>query len=160
MKETNSSTIRSDMRRYAGDILKSSNFISSSQHIQHGDISVMKHSMKVAYVSMWMNRKFGIKCKEKELTRGALLHDYFLYDWHNRERENFKPLHGFHHAKTALKNASREYELTEREKDIIKKHMWPLTIVPPMCREAWVVTAADKVVSTLETLKIGKKTGR
>ena len=56
-----------------------------------------------------------------------------------------------------LKNASKEYDLTDREKDIIKKHMWPLTVVPPLCREAWLVTAADKYVSTIETLAMRKK---
>ena len=60
----------------------------------------------------------------------------------------------------ASKNARKEYHLTRREEDIIKKHMWPLTVVPPLCREAWVVTAADKYCSLLETLKIRKRPGR
>lgn len=154
MKNYKSDIIRRDMRKYAGDILRSKNFRSSAKNMQHSNISVMKHSMKVAYLALWMNRKFKFKCKEQELTRGALLHDYFLYDWHDKERENFKRLHGFHHAGTALKNAMKEYELTEIEIDIIKKHMWPLTVVPPKCREAWVVTTADKVVSTLESLRL------
>ncbi len=44
--------------------------------------------------------------------------------------------------------------MTARERDIIKKHMWPLTVVPPMCREAWIVTTADKYCSLMETLYI------
>ena len=32
--------------------------------------------------------------------------------------------------------------------------MWPLTVIPPMCREAWIVTTADKYCSLLETLYI------
>ena len=43
------------------------------------------------------------------------------------------------------------------EKDIIKKHMWPLTIVPPVCREAWIVTMADKYCSLMETLRLHRK---
>lgn len=154
MMDCKSSIIRRDMREYAGDILRSKNFRSSAKNIQHSNISVMKHSMKVAYVSLWMNRRFRFRCSEEELARGALLHDYFLYDWHDKNRENFKRFHGFHHANTALRNASEEFELTDIERDIIKKHMWPLTVVPPKCREAWVVTAADKIVSTLESLKL------
>ena len=73
-------------------------------------------------------------------------------------------MHGFSHPRTALKNAGREYRLSPREQDIIKKHMWPLTIVPPLCREAWIVTAADKYCSFLETgeprLKAVKHLGR
>ena len=91
--------------------------------------------------------RLGVRCKKAELVRGALLHDYFLYDWHNSGREG--RLHGFYHPGIALRNAMKEYKLTPREKDIIKKHMWPLTIVPPMCREAWIVTTADKWCSLL-----------
>lgn len=101
-----------------------------------------------------------LPCSERELIRGALLHDYFLYDWHDRSRENYQALHGFYHPGIALKNASKEYKLTLREKDIIKKHMWPLTIVPPRCREAWIVTTADKYCSILETLKLRRGVGK
>ena len=38
--------------------------------------------------------------------------------------------------------------------------MWPLTVIPPMCREAWVVTMADKYSSLLETIKVRKGHGR
>ena len=95
-----------------------------------------------------------ISCSEKDLIRGALLHDYFLYDWHDKNRANYQKLHGFYHPGIALRNAEKEYRLSPREKDIIKKHMWPLTIVPPRCREAWIVTTADKYCSLLETLKL------
>ncbi|MDE7205798.1 MAG: phosphohydrolase, partial [Lachnospiraceae bacterium] len=63
-------------------------------------------------------------------------------------------LHGFFHPGRALRNAKKEYRLTKRQADIIKKHMWPLTVVPPMCREAWIVTTADKYCSLMETLYI------
>jgi len=69
-------------------------------------------------------------------------------------------LHGFYHPGIALKNADQEYELTLREKDIIKKHMWPLTVVPPLCREAWIVTTADKYCSLLETLRLRRRAGK
>ena len=36
--------------------------------------------------------------------------------------------------------------------------MWPLTIVPPMCKEAWIVSVADKYCSTMETLGFHKGT--
>lgn len=142
------------MIKHGRDILNSKNFLSSAKNIQHGDVSVMKHSLKVAYASMWLNRKLRIKCNERELVRGALLHDYFLYDWHDTKRENYQFLHGFYHPGIALKNASRDFDLTDKEKDIISKHMWPMTLKFPKYREAWVVTAADKYISTLESLRL------
>lgn len=136
---------------YAKDILESDNFKASKHNIQHGKQSVMDHSMDVARMSIWISRKFHIKCEQKDLVRGALLHDYFLYDWHTKGEGH--GLHGFYHPGIALRNASKEYELSNREKDIIKHHMWPLTIIPPSCKEAWIVTTADKYCSLIETIK-------
>ena len=137
-----------------GDILQSQNFKKTKNYTQHGTVSVSKHSMDVAKYSIAFSQKLGIECSQRDLIRGALLHDYFLYDWHNKDREDYQPWHGFYHPGIALRNADKEYELTPREKDIIGKHMWPLTVVPPRCREAWIVTTADKYCSLLETLKL------
>lgn len=148
--------IESELRRYASDILHSENFESSKDNMQHGTISVKEHSIQVARQSILLSDRLGIKHNRRDLVRGALLHDYFLYDWHDVDRENPHRLHGFHHPARALKNAAAEYELTDRQKEIIIKHMWPLTVKPPMCREAWVVTAADKYCSLLETIHLQK----
>lgn len=122
--------------------------------MQHGTMSVRRHSINVARYSLYFSKKLRLKCKDEELIRGALLHDYFLYDWHEKSHDKRTRLHGFYHPGIALKNAAREYNLTNRERDIIKKHMWPLTVIPPQCREAWVVTMADKYCSLLETLHL------
>ena len=144
---------------HGSDILNSANFDSTKQYLQHGSISVQAHSVNVARHSLILNKKLKINCNERELVRGALLHDYFLYDWHIPDEENPHRLHGFHHPERALENASREYDLSEREKEIIKKHMWPLTMVPPTCREAWIVSMADKWVSLMETIHVYKGHG-
>ena len=148
------------LKENASDILHSENFQKTRHHIQHGTMPVYRHCLDVAKQSIQINKALGLGCSERDLIRGALLHDYFLYDWHDKNRENYQKLHGFYHPGIALKNARKEYHLTRREEDIIKKHMWPLTVVPPLCREAWVVTATDKYCSLLETLKIRKRPGR
>ena len=142
------------LKENASDILHSENFQKTRHHIQHGTMPVYRHCLDVAKQSIQINKALGLGCSERDLIRGALLHDYFLYDWHDKNRENYQKLHGFYHPGIALKNARKEYHLTRREEDIIKKHMWPLTIVPPLCREAWVVSMADKYCSLLETLRI------
>ena len=93
-------------------------------YVQHGDISTYDHCLLVAYYSFILARKLHLKCSERELIRGALLHDYYLYDWH--EKEKWHRWHGFRHANFALKNAMRDFELSVREIEIIQKHMWPL----------------------------------
>ena len=146
--------IHREIKRDAEDILGSRNFWRMKEYIQHGNVTVNAHVMNVARYSIIISDKLHIPCNRRELIRGALLHDYFLYDWHDKTRKNYQRLHGFYHPGIALKNASMEYPLTLREKDIIKKHMWPLTVVPPLCREAWIVTTADKYCSLLETLRL------
>ncbi len=151
--------IQRQIRAEAPDILGSSNFRQMKGYIQHGNVSVSAHVMNVARYSITFSEKLHIPCHKRELIRGALLHDYFLYDWHIPDKENPHRLHGFYHPGVALRNACREYELTEREKNIIRRHMWPLTIVPPRCREAWIVTTADKWCSFMETLHMHKGHG-
>lgn len=147
------------LKEYGEDILESDNFKKTGSFIQHGNMTVNNHCINVAKCSLAISKKLGISCSQRELVRGALLHDYFLYDWHDKNREDKKRLHGFYHPGIALKNAAREYPLTNREKDIIRKHMWPLTVVPPRCREAWIVTTADKYCSLMETVRIHKGHG-
>lgn len=144
------------VHKYGEDILKSANFMSSAQNIQHGTMSVQRHSIQVAKYSLVIAKKLGIKCNKRTLIRGALLHDYFLYDWHDPEHKGLTNLHGLYHPGIALQNAKREYKLSKQEQDVIKKHMWPLTVVPPTCREAWIVSMADKYCSLMETFHVHK----
>lgn len=154
--------IRELLREHGEDILKSENFRKTREHIQHGTMTVHRHCMDVAYCSLLLNKKLRIGCNKHDLIRGALLHDYFLYDWHDKEylaQGKRKRLHGFHHPMTALRNAEKEYQLNNTQREVIRKHMWPLSVVPPTCREAWVVTAADKYCSLMETMGLHKGHG-
>lgn len=120
------------------------------KYIQHGHTSTLEHCIAVAYISYYIVRKFNIRCDYDSLLRGALLHDYFLYDWHDKDSSH--KWHGFHHAATALRNAALDFELTEIEKDIIAKHMFPLNIRLPRYRESYIVCLADKICSSYEVL--------
>lgn len=153
--------LRALLKEHGSDIIDSQNFKRTKGHIQHGTMTVHNHCMDVARYSLLINKKLGLHCNKHDLVRGALLHDYFLYDWHDKEYlSQRKRLHGFHHPATALENAEKEYKLSDRQREIIRKHMWPLTIVPPACGEAWVVTAADKYCSLRETIGLRKGHGK
>lgn len=124
------------------------------RHIQHGNTSVFEHSMNVAFLSLiigkFISRLFVVYLNS--IVRGSMLHDYFLYDWH--EKEKWHRLHGFRHAKTALHNARKDFLLNIIEEDIIKSHMFPLNIKPPKYLEGWIITITDKICSLFETFKI------
>lgn len=135
------------------DLIKKSELEKMSVYIQHGDTSCLLHTAAVAYYSLWLVKKLNIKCDKAELIRGALLHDYFLYDWHDGAKG--RSVHGFTHPSAALKNADRDFKLSDRERDIIKKHMFPITVLPPSYRESWIVCCVDKACSLYETFTRG-----
>lgn len=135
---------------YGNDILFSSKFEREKDFLQHGHISVYEHSFNVAYISLYLVDKFHMRVDKKSLVRGALLHDYFLYDWHDSNKE--ASWHAFSHPTTALKNALCDFELNDMEKDIIKKHMFPLCPAKPNYKESMIVCIADKISASMETI--------
>ena len=118
---------------------------------QHAGTSCYEHCLKVAYITYIICKKLHIDYVSA--TRGAMLHDLFLYDWHNYERidKTWNGLHAFKHPKIALQNAKKIFELNKIEQDVILNHMWPVTITPPRYKETYVVTFADKISACNET---------
>ena len=128
---------------------KEGRYTATRRCIQHGKVSVYAHCVSVADTACVLAETLHLRVNERALIRGALLHDYFLYDWH--DKANGHHWHGFTHPGTALHNASEDWKLTPVEREIIKKHMFPLTPIPPTCREAWLVCLADKICAAKET---------
>ena len=139
-----------DFSDMTGEIMENEGFQKLKSFTQHGNISTYTHCLRVAKRSFNLARGLHLKTNEKELLKGAMLHDYFLYDWHDHGDK----LHGYHHPHIALKNAERDFGLTKKEQNIVKSHMWPLTLTHvPKSREAVIVCIADKICSIEETLK-------
>ena len=134
--------------RRARRTVKRANVKGLSEFTQHGNTTRYIHSLAVAYVSCRLADTLRIKCDKKSMVRGALLHDYFHYRWQDNPKKY--RLHGFTHPKVALKNAERDFKLNPIERDIIRRHMFPLTPRPPRYRESYLVTAADKICAVYE----------
>ena len=121
-------------------------------YVQHGSITTYDHCRNVASLSQRINRRLHLKADEETMLKGAMLHDYFLYDWHDNPFEK-DGLHGFTHADTASRNAKEDFDIDPQIEHIIRSHMWPLNFTHiPRSREAWIVCLADKLVSGLETI--------
>lgn len=120
-----------------------------AQYISHGTTTLLQHSIDVAEEALRIADRLHLHVNETSMIRGALLHDYYLYDWHDSGKA--PNWHGFRHPYIALRNARRDYDVNLIEQNIIWRHMFPLTPMPPMCKEAWVVCMADKVCAANET---------
>ena len=121
------------------------------QHAQ--GVSCLDHCIYVSYISFSICKK--MKLDYRAAARGALLHDMHLQDW-EQNNQAWKKL--FIHPKYALKNAEK-FQLTDMEKDIIEKHMWPMTFRKmPRYRESFIVSTADKICACAEVLHIYRLT--
>ena len=142
------------------DIYEHDEFLKLKEHYHHNS-SIYEHVMDVSYFS-YRVCKF-LKLDYRSAARGALLHDFFLYDWRNHDVPDLSEdkLHGIEHPKIALTNAEKHFILNDIEKDIVIKHMWPLTLIPPKYKESFIVSFADKYLASKEFVtKFNRTNGR
>ena len=139
-------------------LIKRTHILESKDYIQHGNTSIFDHCLNVAIIGLKLARQFKIAVDEKSLITGALLHDYFLYDWHNKQIS--PSWHGFKHPAIALANARRDFPINKIETDIIINHMFPLTLHCPKTKEGWLISVADKFCSIAEVFKLQKYRAR
>ena len=135
--------------KYGADILSSQGMELEKGFFQHGTVTVYDHSVAVALMCLRLAALFRLRTDTRTLVRGALLHDYFLYDWHVKVKG--RPLHGFWHARLAMANAQRDFGLNPVERNMILSHMVPMNRTLPRYRESVLLCTADKVCAARET---------
>ena len=118
--------------------------------MQHYKTTCFDHCYTVSYYCYLICKKFNLDYRSA--TRAGMLHDLFLYDWRKRQDDR-KGLHAFTHGKTACDNACEIFDLNEKEKDMIIKHMWPVTVAFPKSTEGFILTFVDKYCATSETFE-------
>ena len=150
----NREDIRADVRNMLDELIIRGPYDKNHEFIQHGTQSVYDHCVHVAELCCKISEKFHLRVRKHAMIRGALLHDFFLYDWH--EPVLIHKIHGFTHPKKAMENAVKHYHISEREKNMIRRHMFPLTLIPPANLEAWVLCIADKICTVQEVLDARK----
>ena len=143
------------------DILNHPLFVELKDCPHHGgENSLYVHSVDTAKFAYRLGRRFHLKeDRVRALTRAALLHDFFGYDWqsdrHRRYMRRYtgwqrvRRMHAFIHGSHAARRAGRYFDLDQRQRDAISSHMFPLASWPRNS-EAWLLTLADKVVASKE----------
>ncbi len=147
MKKFKKESNMKEFLEYAYPIISTDKFKELKKYIHHAKHTCYRHVLSVAYISYKLALN-NYKIDMASLIKVALLHDYYLYDWH--KPGHARP-HGFTHPKTAMNNAKRDFGLTKTEARAIRSHMWPLTIFHiPTSRIGWIICLADKMSAHYE----------
>lgn len=142
------SQARSEFFRCIDDLLALPEVRAMHRIPAHHTTTCYEHSVYVAYLSFLFCRRWHLDYLAA--ARGGLLHDLFLYDQH--QKNSHTGFHIFAHPRAALANAERITTLTDKERDIIRSHMWPVARFWPHCLESFVVSTADKICAAAEAL--------
>ena len=134
---------KSDFYDIINDIYKHDEFMKLNDCRHHG-ITRYDHCLRVSYYTYLITK--ALHLNYKEATRAALLHDFFT-----DEVLTFNVVHKItKHPDIAVKNASKHFELSELQKDIIRTHMWPCTFMPPKYLESWIVDMIGDISAIFE----------
>lgn len=119
----------------------------------HRSSNVYKHSLEVAKLAYRMALLSPIKVDIKSVIVGAMFHDFYFSSWKEKHDKKKVSNHVHAHPYIALENAEKEIVLSEKEKNIIATHMWPINFFDvPQSKEAAIVSLADKIVTSKEFL--------
>jgi len=120
--------------------------------IKHHNTTRLNHMLKVSYYSYKVAK--ALRLDYREVARGGLLHDFYTEEISECDSIKEKVLlFSIKHPKEAAENASNYFDLSEKEINIIKSHMFPLDYKIPKYAESWVVSLVDKVLSIGEVSK-------
>ena len=126
--------------------LKHPKVLEMKKYSHHG-ITRYDHSYRVALYTYKVTKKCHFNYKSA--TIAAFLHDFYL-DEVNDESKHQKWIN---HPYIASYNALKYFNINELEKDIIEKHMFPITIRLPKYKESWVVDIVDDIMAISEKIR-------
>lgn len=151
--------IRNEVFKYGDDIIRSDRF-QKAKHVRHHiQYTVAQHSVEVAMYALLITRwlkhyKIGRKINEEDMVRAALLHDIGMTNDDVHDSPSYKK--AFSHPLEGLRIARDEFHLNPIQLDAIKRHMWPIGIIPPSHLIGWILTTADNLSSLNEGLAMAK----
>lgn len=114
------------------------------KNYQHHGVNRYDHSYRVAYYTYKTTKLLNINYISA--TKAAMLHDFFFDEVKEKSAINRYRLHPIY----AVKNSKKYFTLTPLEENIIKRHMFPITLLPPKYLESWIVDIIDDIISIYE----------
>ena len=130
------------------DIDNNNSFRELDNELHHG-ISRYGHSYRVAKGVYMLTKTLGFS-SYIYATRAALLHDFY-FNYQLEEKNTGKKF--IEHPSLAVLNASKYYELSKVQKNMIESHMFPTCKVLPKYKESILVNLVDKIIGGMELLR-------
>lgn len=142
------------------DILLNDEFQKRKLFLHHHNMSVWDHSILVSFNSFIFGRYFNADIRICAIA--GLLHDFYSQAWLStpvlehlengkytilmKQKKSLFKMHGFVHAADAARNYVKFFPELENKKitNAIKRHMFPLNIIPPRYKEGFIITIIDK----------------
>lgn len=128
------------------DIINDQNFIKLRKERHHGSTNRYDHLIRVGIKVYKHTKRFNLDYITA--TKAAVLHDYFFEKDFKNKKDS---LHN--HPKLAAKRAHKYFNLNEKGQDMIKTHMFPVTLTVPNSLEGVILSLMDKSVSIKEFFK-------
>ncbi len=149
------------------DILTNEEFQKRKLFHHHYECSVWDHSVNVSFNAFTIAKKIRGNCVGCAIA--GLLHDFYQeaylfspelahldekYMVNLKVRKKLFHKHGFTHANQAVENYCLFFPqlVNQRVTNAIRRHMFPLNIIPPRYHEGWIVTLVDKKNSLKEII--------
>jgi uncharacterized protein len=132
---------------YIEDLLQSREVQQLKNYQHHVKTTRFQHSLNVSYYTYRLCKRLG--WDSRAAARAGLLHDLYFYESNAKHEKHLKT-----HPKLALTNAEKAFKINARERDIIKKHMFPLTLSLPKYKETAAIIVVDKLCACMEYLKV------
>ncbi len=133
---------------YIKDLVHHPYVLQMKKYPHHCATTCYQHCLNVAYYNYRICKFFHLDARSA--ARAGMLHDLFLYDWREHRKKTGDPVHAMTHPGRALHNAKKYFKLNKLEEEMISKHMFPVTPIPPTHWETWIITLTDKYCGTCE----------
>lgn len=150
---------KGDYNNLIFDIENNNKFLELKKDLHHGT-SKYNHCERVSYLSYRISKFFGLDYRAA--ARAGLLHDFF-YGERNEAENSY-----LNHPILSAKNAKQVFNVSKKEEEMIRTHMFPyalVTTVPriinkqdkitlkettPKSKEGWIICLSDVLVSAGE----------
>ncbi len=136
-----------EIARYAGQVIDSDAYRECVGFRHHCRTTIADHMVHVAVVSLSLCSLLSFTNPDRErMVRISMTHDLAMVHRHEYSRYTT----AFRHPFDSAAIAEDILPLSRKEETAVKRHMWPLCVLPPTCREGWILTLADKICAFQE----------